>query len=243
MAIDQAEPLIKQQDVVKNLRMKTCFRHARDLHDQGKYTEALSRGKQALALEPNNTVLQRFILEVEALVPEESYMRLIHEAEQALEKQDFTQALQQLAGIPADSRLIEQVQKLRQQARQAAAEAEEKARQAAAEAEANASPEQLRQREERLRRLLEPGDATVNRPKVREDLSKVLARRASEELKQFDLVHKQNPKLGHSRLVYAQGQAEEALEFDPRNVVAQQLLEKLKELLAPKKEEKKGGKA
>src|SRR5262249_3798678 len=80
-AIAQTEPLItqiKQRDGARNLHMRICFRHARELEAQRKYTEALSRGKQALALVPTNTVLQQFVHDVEALIPEEGYAQSLY---------------------------------------------------------------------------------------------------------------------------------------------------------------------
>jgi hypothetical protein len=247
-AIAQAEPLIKEQDAVKNLRMRICFRHARELVAQEKYTEALSRGKQALALEPANTILQRFISETEELLPEESYAQIIREAELALERQDFSQVQQLLARIPANSRQIKKVQDMRQQVlQQQQIPFADKARLAEAEAKAAEEEplerEKLAKREEQLRDMLQSNESGRNRPKVREELANILARYAAYELKQFSIRDEPNPELRRSRLNYACGQAEEALEFDPRNTLAQQSLENLKKLLAPRKEEKKGGKA
>ncbi len=235
-AITQAETLIKQQDAVRNLRMRICFRHARDLETQGQYTEAWSRGRQALALVPTNTVLQQFVREIEELIPEESYAQSFHLAEQALEKQDFAGALQQLARIPAGSRLFTQVQDMRKQVLQQQKSAQ------ASKATADEEPmdeKKLAEREVQLRLILEPGSSSENRAKAREELAVLLALRASQEMKQARLISEQQSELRRSRLIYARSLAEEASELDPRNTVAKQTLGELKKLLEPAKEEKK----
>lgn len=115
--IAQAEALLAHPEALRNLRMRICFRQARELEDQGRYTAAWSRGKQALALEPGNTVIADFIRKMENLLPEENHAQLIEDASKALEIGEFSQALQLLNEILPGSRLAQQAQSLKEQAR------------------------------------------------------------------------------------------------------------------------------
>lgn len=233
--ISQAEVLVKQPESLRklrNLRMRVSLRHGDELANQDKYTEACSRAKQALALEPGNTVLQKFMHEMEELIPEEGHAKALHLAEAALAAQDFTLALQQLARIAPDSRFFKKAQEMKNQAhlQQQAANEKEKQR-----AEALETSEE---KEARIRAIIENSENGLSRARAREELSIILTNRAASEIDEASKLDKKSDLL-RARTIYIRALLDEALELDKRNQLAEQLLIKLNKLTEQKNTEKK----
>ncbi|GCE07573.1 hypothetical protein [Dictyobacter aurantiacus] len=235
-AIEQAEHLINDHDELRKLRMRISYHHARELKTERKYTEAFSRGRQALALDPTNKDIQRFISEMEELIPEEGYAQTIHDAEHEPEKQDKVRLRQRLASIPASSRFFKQAQDLLNQL-YPSPKAEPK--RAGQDEDETLDEKKIAEREERLRHMLESGQHEISPAKSREELAQLLARRAARDAKQATIPNGLNPKTQHARLVFARDTAEEALNYDPRNAIAKQTLAEVNSLLEEKSKEKK----
>jgi hypothetical protein len=234
--IDEAEVHLPQNGALSQLRMRICFRHARELESQEKYTEAWGRGRQALALAQDNVVLQEFVAKMSELIPEEGHKQALQMAELARAEADFALALQQLARIAPGSRYHQQAQELKKQVQTQQEESRLRDRQAAESRETPA------EKEERLRAMLEKSEVTQGRPQAREELSGLLVKQAKDE---FEVVQKARKDLSEStrrsRLIYIRSLLDEALELDARSRPASELLAQVVALLENKGSEKKQG--
>lgn len=220
-SLTQAEVSLAQPQLVRQLCKRVSSQHARMLRGSAQYTEALSRARQASALSPEDKELQRFISELEELIPEEPNAQAMQNAEAARATGDSTLALKQIARIPPGSCFFQQAQALRSQILR---------QDILTSTDTNA----LEQRETYLRQVIEAGSAGGSKeglPHAREELSMILVKIVTDELQRIEKLDSKQQHLRRSRLIYAQSQVQEACKLDPRNELAQQHAEILKKLL------------
>ncbi|EFH89904.1 hypothetical protein [Ktedonobacter racemifer] len=224
-AIDEAEPLIQSPSGLQAERATICLRHGRWLASEGRYTEALSRGKQAAILNPQNPATQQLIQEMEELVPEEDNARLLKEAEEALAKNFFDQALQNIARVPSTSRLSRRARQLHITAYYQ-------------HGITCTNLGQLEKAEKYLRQALELDTEHENNKMITQQLSTVLTQMALKHVEEGKNTSTEN-HLARAMLIFARGLLEEALEFNSANNLAKTQLDQLNKHLSSERETKK----
>lgn len=223
-AIDEAEPLIKNQSALQTERATTCLRHGRWLASEGRYTEALSRGKQAAILNPQDPAMQQLIQEMEELVPEEDNARLLKEAEEALAKNLFDQALQNIKRVPSTSRLNKRARQLHIATYYR-------------HGIACTNLGQLERAEKYLRQALELDAEHENNKMITQQLSTVLTLVALKHIEEAKNASQKN-NLTKAMLIFAKSLIEEALELNIANDLAKAQLDQLNKYLSSERETK-----
>ena len=104
-ALAVVEQKVNDTKTVDAVRAMVYFLHANALAEEGKYREALARGRQAAQFNPTEEVIREFNAGMEALSLEEDNLRLIVKAEEAVKNERFNEAIQDASRIPKTSLL------------------------------------------------------------------------------------------------------------------------------------------
>lgn len=205
--LEQAEQQIKDKKGIQEARAFVYFIHANALAEEGKFREALARGRQAQQLDPTEEEIQKLIENMEELAPEEDNMRVIERAEEFLKKERFSQAISEASRIPKGSLLFKRACSILSLAHFARGMEAVKA-------------DKLEKGEEDLRRSLELNEDDETRQTIKGAISITLNRRA------FTLIDGASSREEMlSRVPKAKRLLEEALRLDPSNTSAKENLD------------------
>jgi tetratricopeptide (TPR) repeat protein len=225
--IDEAEQLIDSPHLMQALRVMTCLRHAHWLAGEERYLEALNRSKQACVLNPQSVTAQEFAQVIERCIAAESDASLLKDAEKALARNFFDQALQIVSQIAKDSWVFNQAYQLRITIYYQ-------------RGVVSTTRGEFDKAEEHLRYALELDREHKNREMINQQLSNVLTLVATKQI--GEMVKTSGSTRGQQLInlirVYTKSILEEALELDSENENAKMQLDRLNTLLSSRGEKK-----
>ncbi len=109
---DQVEHKEHKKEVCE-ARAVVCFRHANSLAAEGRFRDALKRGREAQRLEPSQPVIKEFVVEMEKLAPEEENLRYLGNGQKEYEKEHYTSAIDETSRVSKKSTFYQQAQHLK----------------------------------------------------------------------------------------------------------------------------------